>query len=205
MNKMIGIVMMIAGLILLVAGYLTFSSQQKKEDKANTTAQVSTERMAGIIQAVTADGILTKKEKTIIEQTATKYNLDPKETFKQIDEILASDDMEAETEIIDQSKRKGDDFEKFIIKKFNKKFFTIKQWASDKYVDGIYSVENQQPDIIVEFHLRDYIKKVAIECKWRSSFFQGSVQFSYDDQLKRYKEFEQKEDIDIYIALGIGG
>jgi len=113
--------------------------------------------------------------------------------------------MEAETEIIDQSKRKGDDFEKFIIKKFNKKFFTIKQWASDKYVDGIYSVENQQPDIIVEFHLRDYIKKVAIECKWRSSFFQGSVQFSYDDQLKRYKEFEQKEDIDIYIALGIGG
>ena len=202
---MIGISMMIAGLILLVTGYLIYSSQQQKEVKANTTTRVSTESMAGIIQAVTADGVLTKKEKTIVEQAATKYNLDPKEALDQINQILSTDDMEAETEIIDQNKKKGDDFEKFIIKKFNKEYFTIKQWAGDKYIEGTYSEKTLQPDIIVEFHLHDYSKKVAIECKWRSSIFNKSVQFSYEDQLKRYKEFEQKEHIDVYIALGIGG
>ncbi len=197
--------MMITGLTLLIAGYLTYNTQQKKELQAKTTTQVSTESMAGIIQAVTADGVLSNKEKKMVENTAAKYNLDPKTAFAQIDEILSSEDNEAETEIIDQAKRKGDDFEKFIIRKFNKNYFTIKQWAGDKYVDGAYSEKTLQPDIIVEFNLRDYSKKVAIECKWRSSTFKGGVQFSYADQLKRYKEFEQKEKTDVYIALGIGG
>jgi hypothetical protein len=205
MNKMIGISMMITGLILLVTGYLTYNTHQKKELQAKTTSQVSTESMAGIIQAVTADGVLSNKERAMVEKNAAKYNLDAKEAFDRIDEILSSEDNEAETEIINQNKKKGDDFEKFIIKKFNKQYFTIKQWAGDKFIDGTYSEKTQQPDIIVEFNLRDYSKKVAIECKWRSSTFKGGVQVSYADQLKRYKEFEQQEKTDVYIALGIGG
>ena len=197
--------MMITGLILMIAGYLTYNTQQKKELQAKTTTQVSTESMAGIIQAVTADGVLTNKEKKMVEQTAAKYNLDPQEAFDQINQILSSNDNDAETEIIDQAKRKGDDFEKFIIRKFNKQYFTIKQWAGDKYVEGYYSEKTLQPDIIVEFKLRDYSKKVAIECKWRSSTYKGGIQVSYTDQLKRYKEFEHKKQIDVYIALGIGG
>jgi len=205
MNKMIGIVMMILGILLLASGYLVYSNHQKLVAKKQTSAMVSSESMSSLIQAVTADGVLTNKEKNMVEQSAIKYDVDPKAAFAQIDEILSSADNEAETEIVDQEKKKGDDFEKFIIKKFNKKFFTIKQWAGDKYVEGIFSEKTQQPDIIVEFNLGNYSKKVAIECKYRSSIFKGSVQFSYDDQLKRYKEFEQKEHTDVYIALGIGG
>jgi hypothetical protein len=197
--------MMITGLILLVTGYLTYNIHQKKELQAKTTTQVSTESMAGIIQAVTADGVLSNKEKKMVEQAATKYNLDPKVAFDQINQILSTEDIEAETEIINQNKKKGDDFEKFIIKKFNKQYFTIKQWAGDKFIDGTYSEKTQQPDIIVEFNLRDYSKKVAIECKYRSSIYNSDVQLSYADQLKRYKEFEQKEQTDVYIVLGVGG
>lgn len=205
MNKMIGIVMIILGIILIAAGILVFRKYQKLEAAEQTSALVSAEAMTGLIQAVTADGVLTNKEKSVVEQAATKYHLDPQEALSRIDEILTSDDNEAETEIVDQQKKKGDDFEKFIIKKFNKKFFTIKQWAGDKYVEGFYSEKTIQPDIIVEFNLGEYSKKVAIECKYRSSIFKGGVQFSYDDQLKRYKKFEQKEHTDVYIALGIGG
>lgn len=205
MNKMIGIVMIILGIILIAAGILVFRKYQKLEAAEQTSALVSSEAMTGLIQAVTADGVLTNKEKSFVEQAAAKYHLDAQEALSRIDEILTSDDNEAETEIVDQQKKKGDDFEKFIIKKFNKQFFSIKQWAGDKYVEGFYSEKTMQPDIIVEFKLRDYTKKVAIECKWRSSTQKGGIQFSYDNQLKRYKTFEQKEHTDVYIALGIGG
>lgn len=205
MNKMIGIVMIILGIILIAAGILVFRKYQNLEAAEQTSALVSSEAMTGLIQAVTADGVLTNKEKSVVEQAAAKYHLDAQEALSRIDEILTSDENEAETEIVDQQKKKGDDFEKFIIKKFNKQFFSIKQWAGDKYVEGFYSEKTMQPDIIVEFKLRDYTKKVAIECKWRSSTQKGGIQFSYDNQLKRYKTFEQKEQMEVYVAIGVGG
>jgi len=45
----------------------------------------------------------------------------------------------------------GCDFKKFIVQKFDKKYFKIKQWAGDKYVDGVYADTNLDPDILVEF------------------------------------------------------
>ncbi len=205
MNKMIGISLMITGLILLVAGYYLFANQQRKNNDTKAVAMATTESMSSLIQAVTADGVLTAKEKKLVQQTAEKHNLNPDEAFSLIEEILSSDDTEAETEIIDQYKKKGDDFEKFIIKKFNKNYFTIKQWAGDKYVEGVYSEKTLQPDIVVEFNMGNYSKKVAIECKYRSQLNKGEVQFSYDEQLNRYKQFEKDENTDVYIALGIGG
>ena len=95
--------------------------------------------------------------------------------------------------------------EKYIVKKFPQKLFTISKWAGDKYVDGIYSKENQNPDIIVEFKVSDIIKPLAVECKWRKYYYKGSIEFSYEDQLKRYKKYEKDNKTDVYIALGVGG
>ncbi len=196
MRKMIGIIMMVAGGVLLVGGYFVYGNKEEKLAK---------EEIEGQIQAVIADGVFSNREKEHISQLVEKHNLDKEEVFAQIDERLSTNEDEAETEIIDQKKKKGDDFEKFIVKKFNQEYFTIKQWAGDKYVDGIYSEKTQQPDLIVEYHYKDFKQLIAIECKWRSQPKNGSIKISYDDQLKRYKEFERKEKTDVYIALGVGG
>ena len=52
----------------------------------------------------------------------------------------------------DDNKVKGDNFEKFVVKKFDKKYFTIQEWRSDKYTDGIYAVSNHFPDLEVMFN-----------------------------------------------------
>ncbi len=200
MRKMIGIVMMVAGGILLAGGYFVYGNKEEKLAK---------EEIEGQIQAVMADGVFTEREKAHITQLAGKHNLKKEKLFEEINERLTANENEAETEIIDQKKKKGDDFEKYIVKKFkhkkNQKYFTIKQWAGDKYVDGIYSEKTQQPDLIVEYHYKGFKQLIAIECKWRSQARNNNLKISYDDQLNRYKEFEKKEKTDVYIALGVGG
>ena len=194
---MIGIVMMLAGGILLVSGYFVFANQEK-----NLSPQ---EEMEGLIQAVTADGVFTEKEKVLISQAAEKHKLNSAEIFSEIDERLSNAEDEAETEIIDQASKNGYDFEKYIVQKFSKKRFTIKKWAGDKYVEGIYSEENQYPDLVLEFRYNNIKKPLAVECKWRKNYYNGKIEFSHDAQLKRYKKFEKDKNTDVYIALGVGG
>ena len=54
----------------------------------------------------------------------------------------------------DENKAKGDAFEKFVVKNFDRKYFTLQEWRSDKYVDGIYAVSNHFPDLEVTFTFR---------------------------------------------------
>ena len=98
-----------------------------------------------------ADGVLTNNERKIIKQIAIEKKLNFKEIIKNTERKLSELKTESETEIIDYRKKKGDDFEKFIVQKFNKKFFRIKEWAGDKYVKGIYAETTPQPDLLLEF------------------------------------------------------
>lgn len=196
MKKMIGVGMMISGIIILFGGYFVYTNNGQNNGRAE---------MNRLIKAVTADGVFTENERVQVMEVADKYKMDKRVILVQIKDILAACKEEAETEIIDQAKKKGYDFEKFMVKKFNMKYFTIKQWAGDKYVEGIYSEKTTQPDLIIEFAHEDYTKVFAVECKYRSKVENGKVKFSYEDQLNRYRKFEKEESIDVYIALGIGG
>jgi hypothetical protein len=196
MKKMIGILMMGAGLMLLVSGYFVFTAKEKDFSK---------EEIEGQIQAVIADGVFTGREKEHIGRLAQKYSLNKEDIFAEIEERISTLEDEAETAIIDQAKKKGDDFEKYIVKKFDQYFFSIKQWAGDKYVDGIYSEITQQPDLVVEFHYKDYKRSLAVECKWRKEYSTHGIKLSYEDQLERYKKYEHEKNTDVYIVLGVGG
>ena len=112
-----------------------------------------------------------------------------------------------ETEIIDYNKKNGDDFEKFIVKKFSKIFFNVKEWAGDKYIDGIFADTTQQPDILFEFRLHEEANAVefSVECKWRKEIKDNTVQIADKKQLERYKQFEKKRGVPVFIALGVGG
>jgi len=103
------------------------------------------------------------------------------------------------------NKQKGDAFEAFVVKKFDDKYFKLKEWASDKMVDGIYPESNQYPDLVYDFIYKDNTYPLAIECKYRQSYFNGGIKFSYPDQLKRYKSFEKEKVIPVFVVIGVGG
>ncbi len=103
------------------------------------------------------------------------------------------------------NKKKGDDFEKFIVQKFDEKLFTIKEWAGDKYVNGVYAESTLNPDLLMEIKFGETVSQFSVECKWRKKAFQGKVEFSKEKQLARYKDYEKEKNIPVFIALGVGG
>ena len=107
--------------------------------------------------------------------------------------------------MIDYNKKNGEDFEKFIAQKFNRKYFIIKDWRGDKYINGIYAETTLQPDILLAFELGDKKTEFAVECKWRRRDYKERIELASEEQIKRYKKFKNIKKMPVFIALGIGG
>jgi hypothetical protein len=107
----------------------------------------------------------------------------------------------------DLNKAKGDAFEKFVVQNFDQQYFTIQEWRSDKYVNGVYAVSNHFPDLEVNFNYRkENIKdSFAVECKWRKSFYQNAIQWAENYQVANYREYASALSIPVFIVIGVGG
>ena len=110
-----------------------------------------------------------------------------------------------ESEIL-TPQEKGKKFEDFVVRRFqSEKFYKLKEWRGDKYLDGIYPESSTYPDLELEFSLKDIKRRFAIECKYRSKSYDGIVEFAEKRQLTTYKNFEKENKIPVYILLGFGG
>ena len=113
--------------------------------------------------------------------------------------------MEAPTKT---PRERGEEFEKWVVKRLRPNYFTIKEWRSDKYVDGIYAKSSEKPDLEIEFRLRDVRANFAIECKWRKSFDQGkkpSIEWATERQIANYQQFSRATGMPVFVVIGIGG
>ncbi len=105
----------------------------------------------------------------------------------------------------DIKKEKGDDFEKFVVQKFNKKYFKILEWAGDKYINGIYAETSTQPDLKIKFSLYEIEKEFAVECKYRSYFYKGVIDWAKDNQRSNYQNYSESKGIVTFVVIGVGG
>lgn len=158
-----------------------------------------------VIATAMTDGVITPKEEISIREYAVQAGENPDLILRQIKQDLADSTEESETELIDKNQKAGYDFEKFIVTKFNTKYFSIQNWASDKFIDGRYAEANLHPDIQLTLKLNGVGYPLAVECKWRKEPKSDFVQFASPEQLKRYQEFETKTGNPVFLALGIGG
>jgi len=102
-------------------------------------------------------------------------------------------------------KKKGFDFEKYVVKKFNNKNYKLQDWAGNKYVKENYVETTQQPDLIYEFQRGEVRAGFAMECKWRSKLCHNEIEIASYQQIKNYKAFEKKSGFPVFITLGVGG
>ena len=100
---------------------------------------------------------------------------------------------------------KGLTFEQFVVQKFDKRFFTLLNWRSDKFIDGHFPLSNMDPD--VEFMYKDSYKQVdfAVECKWRSIYFNEGVEVAKASQLQNYRNYQNRSGYPVFIVLGVAG
>ncbi|NOR74451.1 MAG: hypothetical protein GQ525_04775 [Draconibacterium sp.] len=91
------------------------------------------------------------------------------------------------------------------MQKFDKRYFKLKEWAGDKYINGVYAETTQHPDLMLELKANGELHPFSVECKWKRYSKTNDIQFCSKDQFKRYKEFEANKNLPVFIALGIGG
>ena len=106
------------------------------------------------------------------------------------------------------SKEKGDDFEKFVISLFDfqSKRFVLKEWRSDKYIDGIYPESNYYPDFEIVLRTKNYDSAFAVECKYRSNWKQdNTIYWAKHSQVENYAYYSKQKNIPVIIVLGVGG
>ncbi|MDZ7899823.1 MAG: hypothetical protein U5N85_17585 [Arcicella sp.] len=102
-------------------------------------------------------------------------------------------------------KQKGDDFEKYVVQKFSKSYFSILEWASDKYVNGIYAKSNTHPDLTLKFKFKDIDTDFAVECKYRSDYYKNGIEWCSARQLSNYQAFAQEKGTKVFVVIGVGG
>lgn len=96
-------------------------------------------------------------------------------------------------------------FEDFVVKlTADKTRFTRLNWSSDKFIDGIYSLDSLMPDLYLRHHIDVGVVEYYVECKYRSSLQDGVLSIS--SQLRRYRRMIFSEGTsELFIAVGIGG
>jgi hypothetical protein len=107
---------------------------------------------------------------------------------------------------------KGRLFEIFSARIWNDDYRTIiKDWTPDKgFNEKIYVESNGNPDFVI--YLKEKDISVSVECKYRSKFTTTKfsqqnifTNFDKNHKIERYKKYQQKSGIKVYILLGIEG
>ena len=106
----------------------------------------------------------------------------------------------------DENREKGVAFEEYIVSRFSKKYFALKEWRGDKSSNGVYAESNTYPDMEYTFTLHGETYNFAVECKWRARYNkENKVEWSYKEQLARYRQFAKDKNMPVFIVIGIGG
>lgn len=160
-------------------------------------------KMTGIVLMVF--GALVLGVGIVVYATSGKDRVEKEATNSVVEANVGLESNDAKDDA-DLNYKNGYEFEKFVVKKFNPKHFKVKEWAGDKYVEGVYAETNQNPDLLMEFlEYNQNNKEFAVECKWRQKLYKNGLEFSTPNQLNRYRDYSKKMNVPVFMVLGLGG
>lgn len=99
---------------------------------------------------------------------------------------------------------KGNDFERYVVDLFDGKYYSVVEWTTDmgrkhdRYVES-----DSRPDLTMRYVPKN--ESFCIECKFRSDLYQGKLQWSNPQQLKRYQAFSRETGLPFFVVIGLGG
>lgn len=99
---------------------------------------------------------------------------------------------------------RGITFEGYIESLFAKNEWRIEQSNAFKKL-GRWVESYSNPDFV--FIHRRTGKRLAVECKYKNSFPEGGkrIIWANEDQIENYKNFSQKQNISVFVIIGVGG
>lgn len=96
-------------------------------------------------------------------------------------------------------------FEDYVSDLFSTKYFSIvEKTHSTETNQERYVESSMNPDFVFRYNPSGEL--FGVECKYRSNLNnEGLLNWSYPEQMKRYREFSHKRRIPVFIVIGLGG
>lgn len=103
----------------------------------------------------------------------------------------------------------GREFENYVIQRFKekKKWFKVLDQRHDQLdPDGCPYPSNSNPDLEVEaIWWVNRKEKFAVECKFRSNWYNDSIEWCQAHNLENYRKFADERKMPVFVVLGVGG
>jgi LPXTG-motif cell wall-anchored protein len=176
--------------LLALSGFLIYRRRRRKQDQNFAVGPIA--------ETVQSEPLLSTPEPNIKFETEKIVATVKEAVLQEINTV--KDAVQEETEA-----EKGRAFENYVVSRFNKEYFELKEWRSDKYHEGVYATSSQLPDLEYHFRTKSQFAKFAVECKWRAEFFKGRIEWAKGYQLSNYRDYERKRNIDVFVIIGLGG
>lgn len=142
--------------------------------------------------------VRTPEERIQINTTQTEDQRHKEKPQVQAEKTLATEDEM-------DSYEKGLEFEKYIVSRFNKEFFTHLDWSGDKNANGQVAQSAGNPDMLLEINVRDGSAQFAVECKWRAHYYYDQIEIAKESSIRNYKLYAKSKGVPVFIVLGVGG
>ena len=178
----------------------------KTDDIASQKHFTPEETLDWLIKVATADGLLSPTERTTIREFAKSYGIKADVILEAASKSLVGN--KPEVEIIDYRAKNGLLFEKLIVSFLkDKSKFKLLSWTGDKYCNGIYDLNNLNPDLHIQQIINGQTIDYFVECKWHHYWQRSEKGYFYEiykKQLQRYRQFASKNKRVVLIAYAYG-
>ncbi|MFO7863044.1 MAG: hypothetical protein R6U85_03505 [Salinivirgaceae bacterium] len=212
---MSGIILVVGGVLFISIGTIIHLFNRKEVVDLDIERQDIDEEIASddeihseldsLINLAVVDGVLTKNEHEMILNKAMELGVETYLVEGVLTKRLQETSVNAETKLIDKIKESGDIFEQFVVSKFDTRYFKLKEWAGDKYINGIYAETTTNPDLVLCYSAGKTQKTIAVECKYRSKYTKDGVFWASDKQISNYRNYQDETKITVFVAIGVGG
>ena len=208
-NKVFGIILISVGVICIASGgYMLIAQKHENSVVDLNRTSLSDSSLSSVernVKESSGGGESSRNNMSIDGSNHPLESTTSSATSSDAPKSLSAADNQSD-DTGDSSHKKGVEFEKYIVGRFGRKFWSIKEWRSDKSVNNRYVESSMNPDLEMKLKVKDKEYVVAIECKWRkSATSDGTVKWSYPAQFQRYQDFAKKSNIPVFVAIGIGG
>lgn len=194
MKRIMGITLIIIGAVCLTMGILLLNKT------ASDTQVVCHHEVAQPAQATA-----TKTESTDSDNLQPAVSASEDSNSSTARQTSSSTDHPSTEIPKTRSEEIGQAFENRIVNLLaDSRFKLLDRTQDTKSTAGVYAESCMNPDLHIEQSRSPRPIDYYIECKYRSRWYDGKVQFE-DYQVKRYKEFQGKQHRKVLFALGVGG
>ena len=119
--------------------------------------------------------------------------------------VRNTDTLKSRSDGMEDSKRKGNEFEDFVADILKANSLTIKEWNKGTVTDnGAFGENALDPDMLVIDRQTKINLEYWLECKFRSSIPSGGFELK-DYQMNRYADRQRDSKRKVLVALGLGG